>query len=78
MTPGVPEDRRPVDLERRRQLVHRDTLTVGGEQLGNLGRAQPALDRKSGDKGVGRMDGRLTGALPQYRPERWQIERMAI
>ncbi len=64
------EDRRPVHPERCRQLLYRDALAVGRDELGHFAGSEAPLDREGGDKGVGRVDGRLTRALPQHDPER--------
>jgi len=50
MAPDVPEDSRPVDLERCGQLLHGDTLAVGRDQLGHFVGSEASLDRESGNE----------------------------
>jgi hypothetical protein len=63
MAPDLAEDRRPIHPERRRQLLHRDTPTVGGDQLGYLVGCEAPLNRERGDERVGRMNRSLARAL---------------
>ena len=74
----MPEDRRPVHPELRCQVLHTDALAVGSYQCGHPVGSETALHRQTGNQRVGRMDRRLTGALPQDRPQRWQPQRRAI
>ena len=78
VAPDVPENGRPVDLERCGQLLHRDTLTVGIDQLGHLVWSEASLHWERGDERVGGVNRSLAGALPQYRPERRQAEYRTI
>ena len=78
MAPDVPEDRRPIHPERRRQLLHRETPTVRGNQLGYLVHCKASLHRERPNERIGRVDGGLTGTPPKYRPERRQLECGAI
>jgi hypothetical protein len=64
MAPDMAKDRRPVHPERRRQLLHWDTPTVGGNQFGHLAWCKASLNRKRLNQRVGRMNRRLTRALP--------------
>ena len=77
-TPDVPEHRRPVDPERCGQLLHRDTPTVRGDQLGYLVRCKAPLNRQRPNERVGRANRMLAGGLPQHRPQSRQAEQMAI
>lgn len=63
VTSDVPEDSRPIDPERRRQLFHRDVLAVGGDQLGNLIGSEAPLDWETANERVRRMDRHLTETL---------------
>ena len=78
VAPDVGEDRRPIHPERRRQLVHRDTPTVGGNQLSHLAGCKAPLDRQRPNERVGRVDRRLAGTLPKHRPESRQTKWRAI
>ena len=64
MAPDVAEERRPIHLERRRQLLHRDTPTVGGDQLGYLVGCEAPLNRQGRNQRVARANRRLAGTLP--------------
>jgi hypothetical protein len=64
IAPDVAEDRRPVHLERLRQLRHRDTPTVGHDQFGHFLGSEAPLDGESGNQRVGRVDSGLAAALP--------------
>ena len=64
MAPDVAEDRRPIHLERRRQLLHRDTPTVGIDQLGYLVGCEAPLNRQGRNQRVARANRRLAGTLP--------------
>ena len=46
VAPDVAEDGRPIHPERRRQLLHRDTRTVGGNQVSHLAWSKAPLDRQ--------------------------------
>ena len=64
MAPDVPEDSRPVDLERCGELLHGDTLAVGRDQLGHLVGSEASLDWESGNERGGRVDRRFAWARP--------------
>ena len=76
--PDVAEHRRPVHLERGCQLLHGDTLAVGGDQFGLLVRCKASLNREGSDDRVGGANRRLAGALSQHRPQRQHQECRAI
>ncbi len=78
VAPDVAEDRRPIDPERRRQLLDGDTLAVGVDQCAHLDWSKAPLDRERGDDRVGRVRRSLAGVLAQHRPERWQAQHRAI
>ena len=76
--PDVAEHRRPVHLERGCQLLHGDTLAVGGDQFGLLVGCKASLNREGSDDRVGGANRRLAGALSQHRPQRQHQECRAI
>lgn len=78
VTPDVADDRRPMQPERRRQLLYEDTPAVGGDEIGHLLRPKATLHRQTGNESGGRANRRLAGALPQHRPERRQLKYRAV
>ncbi|MGH9092848.1 MAG: hypothetical protein ACRDZR_15945 [Acidimicrobiales bacterium] len=64
VAPHVSEVRRPIHPERHRQLVHRNTPTVGGDQVGYLATCKASLHRQRPNQRVGRVKRRLAGVLP--------------
>lgn len=84
VAPNVPEHRRAVHPERRRQLLDGDTPAVGSYQLSDPLRLsdplkiETALDGQSANHRIGRVDRRLARGLAQHRPQWRQVKHRAI